>query len=201
MQYPAFYDAVAPVTLHDPLAAFLGATTDGLIEVRYLDAVRLAGHSCPTVAGAWLMVRRALTELYGGETPERGSIRVQMREAQGDGVCGVIAAVFTLVTGAAGAGGFEGLAGNFGRRGLLTFGHGKEAVDGVARFVRIDTGKAVTVDFDHASVPADPDMMPLLQKSLGGRATPDEQARFRRLWTGRIEAILLEYGDELVSVR
>lgn len=59
MRTPAFYEQVAPVVLHDALAQTLGATLDGLIEYRYLDAVKLAGHSCPTVAGAWLMTRAA----------------------------------------------------------------------------------------------------------------------------------------------
>ena len=52
MRTPGFYDAVAPIVVADPLAALLGATEDGRIEYRYLDAVKLAGHSCPTVAGS-----------------------------------------------------------------------------------------------------------------------------------------------------
>lgn len=52
MQYPAFFDEVEPIVLYDPLAEFLGAATAGRVEYTYLDAVKLAGHSCPTVAGA-----------------------------------------------------------------------------------------------------------------------------------------------------
>ncbi len=203
MKYPAFYDEIDPIALRDPLAAFLGAVGDGIIEVRYLDAVRLAGHSCPTVAGAWLMARCALRELYGVDTPVRGGIRLQMRDEPGDGVCGVIAAVFTLITGAASGGGFQGLAGKYNRRDLLSFGHGVEGsggVAGVARFARMDTGRAVTVDYDHAAVPVDPDMMPLMQKILGGLAAPGDEERFRDLWTSRVHAILLEHGDGLVTV-
>ncbi len=204
MNYPAFYDDIPPITLRDPLADFLGATTAGEIEVRYLDAVRMAGHSCPTVAGAWLMAGRALGELYGTETPERGGIQVQMKDEPGDDVCGVIASVFTLITGAAAGGGFEGLAGQYSRRGLLSFGHGSsgpDAVTGVARFVRVDTGRSVTVAYSHASVPAEPDMMPLLQKRLSGQASPDDEARFLELWTTRIKAILLAHGENLVSIK
>jgi len=69
MSYPAFYDAVARITLHDPLAEFLGAADKGLIEYGYVDAVKLAGHSCPTVAGAYLMTLKALARLYPDGTP------------------------------------------------------------------------------------------------------------------------------------
>lgn len=58
MAYPAFFDQIPSLTLSDPLAALLGAADDGVIEFRYVDAVKLAGHSCPTVAGAWLIASR-----------------------------------------------------------------------------------------------------------------------------------------------
>ena len=60
MQYPTFFDQAPVITMRDPLAALLGAADDGLIDYRYIDAVRLAGHSCPTVAGAYLMARAAM---------------------------------------------------------------------------------------------------------------------------------------------
>jgi formylmethanofuran dehydrogenase subunit E len=201
---PDFYDLVDPIRLRDPLSGFLGATEKGATEVRYIDAVRLAGHSCPTVAGAWLMARCALKELYGHEIPVRGEIQVQMAEALETGVCGVISTVFSLITGAAAGGGFQGLAGKFNRRDLLSFGHeapGPDRLQGVARFTRRDSGRTVTVDYDHSAVPADPDMMPLMQKSLGGQATPGEEARFAELWTARVRAILNDHGDSLVTVR
>ena len=56
-QTPAFFDAAPGITMQDALARTLGAVQDGVIEYRYLDAVKLCGHSCPTVAGAWLMTR------------------------------------------------------------------------------------------------------------------------------------------------
>ena len=33
--FPAFFAAAPHITLHDPLAEFLGSCTDGLIEYRY----------------------------------------------------------------------------------------------------------------------------------------------------------------------
>lgn len=64
MKHPAFFDEAPRIVVRDPLADLLGAAEGGLLEYRYLDAVRLAGHSCPTVAGAWLMARAALRSLY-----------------------------------------------------------------------------------------------------------------------------------------
>ncbi len=50
MNHPDFFDEVPRISLYDPLAEFLGATEGGILEYGYFDAVRLAGHSCPTVA-------------------------------------------------------------------------------------------------------------------------------------------------------
>lgn len=52
MNYPDFFDAVPRISLYDPLAEFLGATEQGILQYGYFDAVPLAGHSCQTVAAA-----------------------------------------------------------------------------------------------------------------------------------------------------
>ena len=80
MQTPAFYDQVRGLTVHDPLAEFLGAAGNGRIEYRYHDAAKLAGHSCPTVAAAYGMTLKALTHLYPDALPQGGGIRVEFRE-------------------------------------------------------------------------------------------------------------------------
>jgi hypothetical protein len=63
MPHPEFFDAVPRLRMHDPLAQFLGASDDGMIEYGYGDAVKLAGHSCPTVASAYGLTRLALRAL------------------------------------------------------------------------------------------------------------------------------------------
>ena len=78
MKTPAFFDAVPPIVVVDPLAEALGAVEDGIVEYRYADAVKLAGHSCPTVACTWLMTRRALQTLYPAALPRRGDMRVEL---------------------------------------------------------------------------------------------------------------------------
>lgn len=193
MAFPAFFEDVPSITLRDPLAEILGAAEDGLIEYRFADAVRLAGHSCPTVAGAWLMTTRALRVLYGDAVPERGAVAVAFGDNQGSGVTGVIASVVTLLTGAAGIGGFKGLGGRFSRRDLLSF-----DVAGVEdiRFTRRDTGASVQVSLDLSPVPGDSRMGMLLPLLLSGSATTEEKLLFGELWQDRVRRILIDFHDD-----
>ena len=181
------------LVVHDPLAEFLGASTDGRIEYRYVDAVRLAGHSCPTVAAAYWMTLKALAALYPDGLPQRGAIRVDFREDRLSGVTGVIANVVSMLTGATRDSGFKGLAGRFDRRNLLHF---TTDVSEEIRFTRIDTGASVEVAARMQSVPFAPDTPELMRKCLEGRASPDEAARFRDQWQARVRSLLLEHGDD-----
>lgn len=179
--------------LHDPLAELLGARNDGLLEYGYLDAVKLAGHSCPTVAGAYLMTLKALAFLYGEDNPARGNIRVAFRDGQGNGVTGVIANVASQITGAAGEGGFKGLAGKFKRNGLLSFNAG---IVGIIRFERIGLARAVEVDYHPEQVPPDEKMFMLMQGLLAGQANTEDQATFAALWQDRVRRILIDHFDD-----
>lgn len=193
MRYPAFFDAVPRLRLRDPLAKFLGAFDDGVVEYAYLDAVRLAGHSCPTVASAYWMTHRALAALYPSELPERGGIRVEFREDALTGVAGVIANVVSMLTGATQDTGFKGLAGRFDRRRLMFF---NAAVPLDCRFTRSDTGAAVEVAAHVQRVPGDPELPALMQRCLSGAADPDEAARFGAAWQDRVRRILLDHGED-----
>lgn len=99
MTFPTFFNQAPTIQLRDPLAQFLGATASGIIAYRYEDAVKLCGHSCPTVASAYLMTIRGIQALYGDEMPERGNISVQIRGERNQGTTGVTASVATLLTG------------------------------------------------------------------------------------------------------
>jgi hypothetical protein len=193
MSFPEFFTAVPAQVVRDPLAELLGAAEGGLIEYRYADAVRLAGHSCPTVAGAWLMTTRALGTLYGATTPVRGEIAVALGEPEEAGVAGVMAAVAGLLTGAAGCGGFKGLGGRHGRRGLLRF--GAADVAGI-RFTRQDTGAAVDCRLRLESVPADPRLGPLLGAILSDQADDGARRDFATLWQDRVRRILIDHGSD-----
>ena len=52
------------------------AIDDGIYEFSYLEIVKAAGHSCPTVAGAYLMTLEALKSLYAEQRAIRGDIKV-----------------------------------------------------------------------------------------------------------------------------
>lgn len=193
MTHPQFFDDIPAIRLHDPLAAFLGASTDGILEYRYLDAVKLAGHSCPTVAAAWNMTRLALLALYPDATPCRGAIQVAVRGNDDEGVNGVMASVVSLITGAAAQGGFKGLGGQFGRRNLLRFG---AEIPLQLRFTRQDTARTVDVACDASTLPADPAMPLLLRQCLAGGGDADARQRFGRLWQDRVRCLLLEHADD-----
>lgn len=200
MSYPEFFAAVPRLTLHDPLAELLGAAENGLIEYGYTDAVKLAGHSCPTVAGAYLMTFKALEKLYPDGTPVRGDVRVEFGTPQAEGVTGVIAAVTGLLTGAAGEGGFKGLAGRFDRRDLLAFTAGNATE---VHFTRLDTGARVAVTYHPGAVSAPPELQALMPKLLAGAASPAEKTEFAHLWQRRVKRILIDHFDdpELVLCR
>ncbi len=184
------------ITLFDPLAEMLGVG-DGQLEYTFDDAVRLSGHACPTVAGAFLMALHALRALYPEETPRRGGIRVTLPGPVDQGVNGPISQVFTLITGAAADNGFHGLAGQEVRRGLLDVDAGQEGF----LFRRLDTGRQVQVRYDASAIPADPEMPPLMQRVLQGEADAAARARFRELWRGRVLAILEDGGENTVHTR
>ena len=191
--YPAFFDAVPRLRLRDPLAQFLGAAADGIIEYGYSDAVKLAGHSCPTVASAYWLTRQALGALYGDALPERGALRVDFRDDRQAGVTGVIANVVSLLTGATTDSGFKGLAGRFDRRHLLYF---NADLPLEMRYTRLDTGAQVDAAADLRQIPGDPQTPALMQRCLAGQADATEAQRFAALWQDRVRRILLEHGDD-----
>ncbi len=193
MQTPAFYDQVRSLTVYDPLAEFLGAVENGHIEYHYIDAVKLAGHSCPTVAAAYWMTLKALGSLYPDSLPQRGGIRVEFRQELLSGVTGVIANVIAMLTGATHDTGFKGIGGRFDRRQLLYF---SADVAEEIRFTRIDNGQAVDVAARMQSVPFAPRTPELMQKCLDGSATAQEAAEFRANWQARVRALLLDHGDD-----
>ncbi|HFC6153625.1 TPA: FmdE family protein [Neisseria meningitidis] len=193
---PEFFDQAPTLTVQDPLAAFLGAAQDGILTYRYADAVRLCGHSCPTVAGAYLMVIKGLEALYGAELPQRGDIEAFMQGNRDEGTTGVTASVVQLLTGAAPETGFGGIGmqGRFARRNLLSFGAGE--INGTLALRRRDTGKTVAVSLNAALQPFAPQMRDIMPKAVSGSASAEELERFRQLWQARVKAFLTESADD-----
>lgn len=195
---PEFFTQAPSITVYDELAQFLGASLNGHITYQYGDAVALAGHSCPTVASAFLMTRAALAALYPNETPQRGHIAVHWRNQKHEGVTGVMANVVSLITGAADEGGFHGIGGQFARNNLLKFG---AAIDAEVRFTRLDNGQKVDVSADLSSVPMHPKVRELMGFCLDGEASPDEYQAFGAAWQSRVKKLLLEHADDRLVIQ
>lgn len=194
MNLPDFYAQAPIVKTFDPLAQLLGAADGGLLDYTYADVVRLAGHSCPTVAGAFLSGRAALRALYPEGPAERGMIEVLMPAPAYHGTTGVVAQVLTLLTGAAGENGFQGLGGQFARNGLLQFA-GRHESDAIV-FRRLDNHHSVSVELDTASVPGDPRMRELLTAIVQGSASADDKQAFAKVWQDRVRRMLLNFADD-----
>ncbi len=200
MKYPSFYDNVEPFVLQDALSDFLGATQDGIIEINYLDCVKLAGHSCPTVAGAYILAKIALKKLYGQDMGQRSQIKIEFKEAKEHQVTGVIGSVLGFILGAGDSGGFTGIGGKFNRRDLLKY--GAEDVKGMVRFTRLDNGKSLTLTLNTSAVPGNPNMKLLMQKTLTGQASSEEAQEFKKLWQSRVEYMLTnpQIWEEIAGV-
>ena len=186
MNYPEFFDKVETIVLKDDLSAFLGTFENGEVEFSYLDVVKQAGHSCPTVAGAYLVVLEGLKALYPNETPQRGEIEVAFKESLEEGVSGVIANVVTQITGATEISGFKGIGGNFVRHSLMSF---NNPIDSSIKLTRKDNGNSVEVIYNPNSVSPSPQMGMLMNKIMSGGASMEDRVSFGKLWQDRVERI------------
>ena len=197
-----FIKEVRPIRFKEPLAETLGAFQEegAVLDYTFLDAVKMAGHACPTVAGAYLSCQKAMEALYPDEIPVRGEIAVTVHGEPDEGVYGVMGQVFTFLTGAAPASGFGGLGYKFKRKDRLTFDPRK--IDSQAmcfEFKRLDTNKAVLVKFYPQQIPFTPEkarrMGELMERVLWEAARKEEKAEFQELWMGKVKGMLLEAKD------
>lgn len=187
MTYQKFYNDVPSIKLFDPLAKILGSSTDGLLEFSFTDIVKLAGHGCPTVAGAYLSAYHGLLALYPDEIPVRGNVVVLLKGPESEGVNGVIANVLGSIMGAAGSGGFGGLGGQFSRKNLLHF---SQDIPLNIQLRRLDTHTLINISYHPEIVSGDPRTSLFLGKILNGSASVEEERTFKLLWNERLERIL-----------
>ena len=192
MKYPEFYNQVKTIKLYDPLSEFLGSFEKGIIEFNYTQIVQSAGHSCPTVAGSYLMTYKALEALYPNEVAVRGNIKVEFKENIEEGVAGVIGNVISNITGASGIMGFKGIGGKFVRHSLMDF---DANIDSSVRFTRVDTNKSVDVYYNPSLVGGSPLMQNLMQKIMAKMASPEEKIEFGKMWQARVKAIIVDNCD------
>jgi hypothetical protein len=193
MKLDNFFDQVPKLRMQDPLARLLGGVENGLIDYGYGDAVRLAGHSCPTVAAAYWLTYLAMEKLYPDSLPQRGGIQVEFREDARAGDNGVAAAVVQMLTGAAGGTGFKGILGRFARVGLIRF---SPDLLLMMRFTRTDTRASIEAATDLSLVAADPRIGALLATCVREQGTPDEERQLAELWQARVRHLLLDLARD-----
>jgi len=195
MNYPGYFDEIEPLVLKDDLAEFLGTSEGGILEFNYVDVVKVAGHSCAVVAGAYLMTQKALKELYGRELPRRGHIKVELRKNPETDNAGVTGSVMANITGSAyGQLGFSGIQqGRFGRRNLLVFG---VEMDADVRFTRLDTGASVKLSYRPGKV-IEPKS--ILMMAIGPQATEESRAAFPKRWQEMVKTII-DHAGEVIEV-
>jgi hypothetical protein len=173
MEYQTFFDGIESITLQDELAKFLGVNDDGIIDISYLDIVKTAGHSCGTVAGAYLTAQMGLQALFGEVIPKRGEIKVELKREPEEENAGVVGCVLSNITGATTNYGFGGIpGGKFNRRGLLFYGAG---IESDVRLTRLDTGVSVGINY-HPQKVVNP--MQILMSTIGKNATEEDKTSF-----------------------
>ncbi len=189
---------IEPIRFREPFAETLGVfkKENAVLEYTFIDVVKLAGHACPTTAGAYLCCQEAIKKLYPNDIPVRGEISITDYGEPDEGVYGVISQVFTLLTGAAPASGFRGLGHKFKRKDLLKFSQKK--IDPRAlcfKFQRLENKKTAIVRFYPDKVPFAEDkakrLGQLLQKVIWEAAKQDERREFQDLWMEKVEDMLL----------
>ena len=194
MKYRTFFDEIETIVVEDELAKFLGVNEDGVIAFSYADIVKTAGHSCGTVAGAYLIAQEGLKALYKEELPKRGEIKVELKKAPRDDNAGVVAAVLSTITGATEAYGFGGIpGGKFNRRDLLFF---EADIDTAVRLTRLDTGESVGVNYMPKKV-VDP--MAILMSAISPNATEEDKKSFPDRFQHMVQTIF-ENRDKVIEV-
>jgi hypothetical protein len=191
----AYITEVPPIMMSDPYFEIFGQT-DGAIPYYYEEAVKLSGHSCGAVSGAWTITRKALEVLYpDGEIPVRGQIAVEAPGAEDEWFVGVFGEVITYITGAAPKTGFIGA--EFGKTDDVFVRQNKmvyaeeptEQLPPMREwiFTRLDTGARVGVKFNLmviTPIPT-PGRVAMGKKMAAGEATPEEAEDYYEYWNDR----------------
>lgn len=194
----SFLREVKPILLREPLAETLGVfeKKGAVLEFTFIDLVKMAGHACPTIAGAYVCCKKALEKLYPDEVPVRGEISVTVYGAPDEGVYGVMGQAFSFLTGACWATGFRGLGYKFKRKDLLKFDPDKIDPEAMSfKFSRLDNDRSVVVKFYPHEVPF-PDekrkrLGELLEKVIWEAAREGERREFQKLWMERVKDMVL----------
>ncbi len=194
ISYLAFFDDIEKIIVFDDLSKFLGVNDNGLVELSYLDIVKTAGHSCATVAGAYLSALKGLKVLYGDQLPQRGQIKVELQKAPTEDNAGVVGCVLSNITGATTDFGFGGIpTGEYNRRQLLFF---KANIDCDVLFTRLDTGQSIGINYLPQKV-AQP--MMILKSAIMPGATQEDIDSFPKRFQHMVKNIF-DNADKVIEI-
>jgi hypothetical protein len=191
---------VPPIMMMDPYFEIFGQSQVA-VPYYYEEAVKVAGHSCGAVTGAWTITRKALEALYpDGEIPARGQIAVEAPGAEDEWFVGVFGEVITFITGAAPHTGFIGA--EFGQTDDVFVRQNKMVYSAEPTgqlppmrewiFTRLDTGDRVGVKFNLViilPIPT-PGRVAMGKTMAAGEATPEEAADYIKYWNDRATFVL-----------
>jgi hypothetical protein len=195
MSYREFFNEIETIKTYDELAKFLGANDDGVIEFSYLDILKCAGHSCGTVAGAYLIALKGLKALYKDELPKRGEIKVELKKAPREDNSGVIASVISNITGATADYGFGGIpTGKFNRRDLLFF---EADIPCDVKLTRLDTNKSVCVDYRPGRIVKP---MDILMSAIKADAKEEDIKSFPDRFQNMVKTVF-ENADKVIDIK
>jgi len=194
MNYPEFFDNIEKIIVYDDLSEFLGVN-DGIIDISYTDIVKMAGHSCATVAGGYLIALYGLKELFKNEFPKRGYIKVELKKSPRDENSGVIANILSMITGATNELGFGGIpTGKFNRRDLLFF---NSNINSDVCFTRIDTNEKVYINYNPQKV-VNP--MKILMSAIKPDAKKEDIISFPQRFQEMVKNVF-ENSDIVIEVK
>jgi hypothetical protein len=194
MNYLAFFDDIKVIKLEDELTKFLGVNEDGIIEMSYADVVKSAGHSCATVAGAYLSALYGLEALFENEVIKRGEIKVEIKKSPTDDNAGVVGCVLSNITGATTDYGFGGIpTGKFNRRELLFY---EADIEEDIRFTRVDSGKSIGINYKPQRV-VNP--MAILKSAIGKDAKQEDIESFPKRFQDMVKTVF-DNSDRVIEV-
>lgn len=194
---------INPIFMRDPLLELLGQV-EGPIPYTYEEVLKLSGHSCGAVSGAWNITRKALENLYSSEeTPVRGHIKVIAPGAEDEGTIGVFGEVISYITGAAPKTGFlgGGFGKNYRRRNLMIYSEKYTNVPSsemVWVFERLDTDKRIGIRYDTSKIlpSVTSEWNKISNNIIRGSATKEETEAWIKYWNDRV-VFVFENADTL----
>ena len=195
MKYLSFFDEIEKIVVYDDLTKFLGVNDDGIIEFSYADIVKVAGHSCATVSGAYLVALEGLKVLYGKELPQRGEIKVELKRSTSEDNAGVVGSILSTITGATETYGFGGIpTGKYNRRELLFF---EADIEFDVCLTRLDTNQTVGINYTPQKV-VNP--MKILKSAIGPDAKDEDIKSFPKRFQDMVHTVFNNI-DKVIEIR